>query len=227
MWSRARVLSVFAACGFLFPVTAASAQKSDKGTVKLSNKKRTTYPLRHKEGEYGGVTPGVVYRYRFELEKKGSKRVQRRVKRRKNRHPNGRLTISWVGFQPRGGGASRVFFQLNREAQFTQQVEKNVLVVTIEGARYGSRNARRKVVTRYFETAIDRIDTKRVRSRRARKDRPARKGGIAFFIHFKNPADARQASADQKKSDKDGYYYLNLDFGAGTPLPPGKNDKGK
>lgn len=226
MWSRARVLGALAVVGLLFPANAALAQESGK-TNKIKPSQKVIYPLRHKEGEYGGVTPGVIYRYRFELEKKGSKRVERRVKVRKNRRAKSRLRVSWVGFQPRAGGSSRVFFQLNREATYTQMVDKNVLVVTIEGARYGSRNSRRKIETRFFDTAIHRITTKRVRSRRARKGKPARKGGIAFYIHFKNPVDAKQASAELKKSDSDGYYYLNLDFGPGTALPKGSKDTSK
>ncbi len=179
----------------------------------------------HKEGEYGGVTPGLVYRYGFELEKKADKRVQRLVKRRTNRRARRRLTVSWVGFQPRPGGASRVFIQLNREAVYTQRVDKNVLVVTVEGARHGSRNARRRIETRYFDTSIMLISSKRVRRRRAHKGRPAQSGGVAFYIQFKNPSDARQAQARLGKLE-DGYYYLNLDFGPATSgtSSPGSSD---
>lgn len=178
----------------------------------------------HKEGEYGGVTPGLVYRYRFELDKKASKRVQRLVKRRTNRRAKRRLTVSWVGFQPRSGSGSRVFVQLNRDAVYTQRVEKSVLIVTVEGARLGSRNARRRIDTRFFDTPIMMISSKRVRRRRARKDRPAQKAGVAFYIQFKNPADAAQAQASLGKLE-DGYYYLNLDFGPATALPKSGSEK--
>ncbi len=147
----------------------------------------------HKEGEYGGVVPGKV--------------GDQRRKAPKTR----RTVLTWIGFQNRGAG-SRLFVQLTRDADFDQEVVGDKLVVTIPGARFGSRNARRRLDTRFFETSLRQVVPKRAR----RKGK--RKAGVALHISFKNPSDARSASA-QLSREQDGYYYLYLDFGPGTTMP--------
>ncbi len=163
---------------------------------------------KHHEGEYGGVTPGVIYPYADQDQEK-------RVKRPPPKYKN---ALYWIGFQPREGGSSRVFVQLGREVEYEQRVEGNVLLVTVVGVKNRSRNTLRRIDTHYFDTAIKEIRAKRVHKRRAHKDRPAQKAGVVLAITFKNPVDASQAQASLTK-EEDGYYYLFLDFGPGTPLP--------
>ena len=172
------------------------AQKDDEGRVILTNKGARRV---HREGEYGGVQPGV----RGEGTRKCGKR--------KNR-------VSWVGFQEKGGGSSRVFVQMCSEMPYEQRVEGNKLVVTIEGARFLTRNARRALDTRYFDTSVLRVSSKTQRRRRAKRNRPAQAAGIRITITFKNSSDAREASASMSAAE-DGYTYLFLDFG-----PPAESD---
>ncbi len=147
----------------------------------------------HREGEYGGVVPGKV----------GDK--PRRAPKTK------RTVLTWIGFQKKGAG-SRLFVQLTKDADYEQEVVGNKLIVTIPGARFGSRNARRRLDTRYFDTSLRSVVPKRAR----RKGK--RKAGVALHIGFKNPSDTRSASA-QLSQEQDGYYYLYLDFGPGTTMP--------
>jgi hypothetical protein len=140
---------------------------------------------------YGGVTPG-----------EGTPR--------KPRQPN-RLT--WLGFQVKDDGTSTLFVQLTSEVPFTQEVAGGKLVVRLEGARFANRNARRRLDTRFFETALQQVTSRAVSKRRARGDQPARPAGVELTIAFKNAEDAREASAELRQ-EQDGYHYLYLSFGA-------------
>lgn len=157
----------------------------------------------HKKGVYGGVQPGKpipkVYRKKRPVKNRG---------RRKNR-------VTWVGFQPNKNGSSRVFVQLTSDVPYTQQVEGDTLVVSLESARFGSRNAMRFLDTRFFDTSIARVVARRARGKKRRR-------GIEIRIKFKNPADATQGVASMADSDSDGYTYLFLDFSA----PSGAAGKG-
>lgn len=192
-----------------------TAKKGEEPRPLLTNRKRGKKRVRwwqklrriHEVGEYGGVTPGVVYPY------SNFKKWKRPVNKRAQR---GRPKLTWVGFQPQKDGSSRVFFQLTRDVTLSQRVEKGVLIVTLEGARFRRRNTLRKLDTRYFDTAIDWVDARRVRARRARKGRSARKSGIEVHIAFKNAADAREGKVSRALM-KDKFQYVFLDFGAGTP----------
>lgn len=140
---------------------------------------------------YGGVTPG-----------EGAPRKPRRPNR-----------LTWVGFQIKDDGTSTLFVQLTSEVPFTQEVAGNKLVIRLEGARYANRNARRRLDTRFFETAVQQVTSRAVPKRRARGDQPARPAGVELTISFKNPEDAREARAELRQ-EQDGYQYLYLSFGA-------------
>ena len=183
--------------------TLASAQ--DAKGISASDKAAN---YRHREGEYGGATPGVVHPYSDEDQKR---RFRRPKPRRKN-------SLYWLGFQAKDDGSARIFAQLTREVEYSQRMEGNVLIVHVAGVRHLSRNTIRRIDTRFFSTAVLEIKTMRVSRRRARKGKPARKAGIEIHVTFKNPADAREATASLKK-EKDDFFYLYLDFSPATTLP--------
>ena len=178
---------------------ASDADKGDAGATDKRAKKRRGGPNR--EGEYGGVVPGQV-------PDQDSKR--RKVRKRKN-------AVSWIGFQPRPDGTSRLFLRMANELTYEQSVQGEQLVVNIAGARYRHRNTRRRLDVRFFATPLSLVLSKRVSSRRARKDRPARKAGIELRISFKDKEDVREASASMS-TEPDGYTYLYLEF----PAPASK-----
>lgn len=196
-----RLLSVMALCaGVGLGAGTAAANDDDKGTVRVDPRGSEV----HKEGEYGGVTPGVTNPYSGKHKNK-----KRKVKNTR------RNTLYVLGFQKKGGGSARVFAQLSRDVEYDQWVDKNVLYVVIEGLYHRNRNARRRLDVRYFDTSLLMITNKRVSAARAKGDRPAHKRGIRLAIEFKNPNDARAAQASVQK-EADGFYYLYLDFGPGT-----------
>ena len=156
----------------------ASAQKASAGP--------------HREGDYGGVTPG-----------------QRPEKPKKL---PARGTLSWIGFEATGGGA-KVFFQSPGAFEVTQRVEGSTLIVHLDLQRMGT-NTGRRIDTRFFENPLSGIDARRVRK--------SSKGaaGIEVKITFKNPLDARAASLSTK-TEADGMFYAYLTFPEGTPVAPG------
>ncbi len=195
---------------------AAKTPKGDESRPMLTNRKRKRKRKRwwhnlrriHKEGEYGGVTPGVLRPY------SEFKEWHRKANRSRKRWG---ARVTWVGFQPRADRTSRVFLQVTRDVNISQRVEKGVLVVMLEGARLRLRNTRRKVDMRFFDTALFEMKATRVRARRARKDRPARKSGVEIRIAFKNPSDAGEGKVSRHQL-KDKFHYIYLDFGPPTPV---------
>jgi hypothetical protein len=146
---QALIVAVAGATVMLSAPALALAQKDyddEESRVVLTNQGKRTV---HREGEYGGVQPGV----RGEGTKKCGKRSNR---------------VSWIGFQEKTAGASRVFVQMCGELPHSQEVVGNKLVVTLEGAKYLTRNARRRLDTRYFDTAIRQVSSKSQARRRAR-----------------------------------------------------------
>jgi hypothetical protein len=182
---------------------AASAQPSDDDAP--------LQPVKiNREGEYGGVTPGAAQTAADE-------------KLRRKRARRGK-TISWIGLQPRTEGGARLFVQLGDEVAYSQHVVGNVLLIQLDGARLGSRNARRALDVRYFESTVQRIEPKTVSARKAKKDQPKRKAGVELRVEFKNPADAAAAAASTA-TEQDGYVYIYFDFPAapaaqGSIAPP-------
>ena len=170
-----------AIAGLLVAAAPAAAQPAEGGVVK-------------KEGEYGGVTPGQAP----SAEKGG-----------KPRRPPARKSLNWVGFTPKEGGGSELFFQAVDEFTVSQRMEGRTLVVVLEGLSKQARNTRRPLDTRFFDTAIARVTTKVAR----------RKKGIEVRISFKDAKDAREGSLRTDKGP-DGMFYAYLSFGA--PSTPGQ-----
>lgn len=160
---------------------------------------------RQREGEYGGVEPGGTAKPGYEFERQCGNR---------------RDLLTWIGFQEREGGGSRLFVQLCGELAYDQAMVGNKLVVSLPGARFESTNARRALDMRFFDTVLQRAAPSRSRGRGKRSRRRA--AGISISISFKDAADAREASASIDKS-KDGYTYLFLDFGP-PANPTGRRD---
>lgn len=194
---RFAALFALVACVAVAGVDVAGAQQARP--LRPGERIQMRQPSVHAKGVYGGVQPGKPIPKAYE-----NKRPVKNRARRKNR-------VTWVGFQPRDNGAARVFVQLTSEIAYTQRVEGDTLVVTLERARFGSSNARRFLDTRFFDTALARVDADRAR-RRGKRGRRAR--GVEVRVKFKNPADAAQASASMTTNEADGYTYLFLDFGA-------------
>jgi len=201
-------------CGLFVLGVAAAASGQEGGDDQVYSKKDQRYKPR--EGEYGGITPGVIYPY---ADEGYAHRVEHKApaKMRAN-------TIFWVGFQPRDGGGSRVFVQTSSQMEVGQAVAGGVLVVHLTGGRLANANARRRLDTRFFESAVAEVQAARVSARRAGKGRAARTAGVDLAIRFRNAADAHEVSAGFTR-EPDGYYYLYLDFGAGTPLPDKSDGK--
>jgi hypothetical protein len=148
--------------------------------------------LPHKEGEYGGVHPGV----------QGPKDKPPKPKR-----PPPKGTLSWIGFEPKNGGAS-LFFQSVAPFEIKQKVEGTTLVVHLNLVRMGA-NTWRTVDTRYFDNPLSFIVARQGR------------GGIDIKITFKNPKDVREGTVRAATADADGMYYAYLAFpeGTGDPKP--------
>lgn len=144
-------------------------------------------------GDYQGVVPGG------EAEIRPAKGL-----------PANRIT--WLGFQPRADGSARLFIQLTSEASYTQEVKDGVLVIKLEGVRFQRTRRGRRLDTRYFDTALAQVTSRRVHKRRARRSSPAQTAGVELRIEFKNPPDVREAQATMQ-AEEDGYHYLYLDFG--------------
>lgn len=90
----------------------------------------------HKEGEYGGITPGQA-----------------------NTLPNGRPrfkpapgTLGWIGFEAKNGGA-QLFFQAAGPFKITQRLDGSTLVVHLDLYRLGQ-NTWRQIDTRFFDNPI-------------------------------------------------------------------------
>jgi len=147
----------------------------------------------HKEGDYGGVTPGEAPN---PSEKPG-----------KPKHPPPKGTLTWVGFEAKDGGA-QVFFQSVGAFEISQRLEGNALVVHLSLTRLGH-NTWRQVDTRFFDNPLSGIVARTVGASRGRK------AGIDAKITFKNPKDAREGTI-KTTTEADGMYYVYLSFPQGT-----------
>jgi hypothetical protein len=158
----------------------------------------------HKEGQYGGVTPGEV----SPRESAG--------KPARSRRPPPKGTLTWIGFEAKDGGAE-VFFQSVAPFELTQHVEGASLIVNLRLQRLGH-NTWRQIDTRFFDNPLSGIVARAVGAARATKDRPARAAGIEARIAFKNAKDAREAAV-RTATEADGMYYAYLTFPEGTGAP--------
>lgn len=162
----------------------------------------------HKEGQYGGVTPGEV------------QPGDRAGKPAKPRRPPPKGTLTWIGFEAKDGGAE-VFFQSVAPFEVTQRVEGASLVVHLRLQRLGH-NTWRQIDTRFFDNPLAGIVARAVGASRATKDHPARTAGIEARIAFKNAKDAREAAV-RTVTEADGMYYAYLTFPEGTGAPATAN----
>lgn len=152
----------------------------------------------HKEGDYGGVTPGAP------PATKPAGKAQR---------PPAKGTLAWIGFEAKDGGA-QVFLQSVAPFELAQQVVGAQLIVSTTLPRLGQ-NTWRQVDTRYFDNPLAGIQARVVGAARATKDRAAHPAGVEVRITFKNPKDAREATV-RTATEQDGMYYAYLTFPEGT-----------
>jgi hypothetical protein len=160
----------------------------------------------HKEGQYGGVTPGEAP-------------PRDAASSARPRRPPSKGTLTWIGFEARDGGA-QVFFQSVAPFELSQRVEGGTLVVHL-GLRRLGRNTWRPIDTRFFDNPLSGIVARAAGATRAHKGRPARAAGIVVRIAFKNAKDAREATV-RTATEADGRYYAYLTFpeGTGGPVAP-------
>jgi hypothetical protein len=143
----------------------------------------------HREGEYGGVVPGV------KPDSKDGKKAKK---------PPTRGTLTWVGFEAKDGGA-QLFFQSVAPFEMSQRVEGGSVVVTLSLTKLGG-NTWRQIDTRFFDNPLSMVTAKLAK----------KKKGTEVRITFKNPRDAKEGSA-RTATEADGMYYAYLSFPEGTP----------
>lgn len=184
-----RAGTAIAAAGLLAALAggASAQERKSSGQVNLGGGSNQV-------GEYSGVEPG-----------EGAPPGGRP---RRGKYP----LVTWIGFQPQEGGSSRVFIQLDRDVSHQETVRGGALVVTLPGARYANRNARRFLDTRFFDSAVERITTQPVRRKKGSR------AGVEIAIRFKNAADAR-AVAPTLSTGKDGMTYIMFEIPAGSGAP--------
>ncbi|HEY4180826.1 MAG TPA: hypothetical protein VGM90_28470 [Kofleriaceae bacterium] len=149
----------------------------------------------HKEGDYGGVEPG----------KPKTPEPKPDGKPAKAKKP-AKGALAWIGFEAKDGGA-QVFLQSISPFQATQRVEAGALVVHLDLNRLAA-NAGRAIDTRFFDNPLAGIHASRGKGGR----------GTDVRITFKNPKDAKEAQL-RTATEADGYSYVYLSFGEGTPEP--------
>jgi hypothetical protein len=159
----------------------------------------------HKEGQYGGVTPGEP------------RPGEAAAKPARPRRPPPKGTLTWIGFEAKDGGAE-VFFQSVAPFEVEQRVEGAQLVVHLSLVRLGH-NTWRQVDTRFFDNPLSGIVARAVGALRATKARPARAAGIEARISFKSPKDAKPATG-RTATEADGMYYAYLMFPEGSEPRP-------
>jgi hypothetical protein len=159
----------------------------------------------HREGQYGGVTPGEVQ----------PRDPSSKPPRPKRLPPRG--TLSWIGFSAKDGGAE-VFFQSVAPFEVSQHLEGGALVVHLGLTRLGH-NTWRQVDTRFFDNPLSGIVARTVSPARSTKAHPAHGAGIDVRIAFKSPKDAREATL-RTATEADGMYYAYLAFPEGADSRP-------
>lgn len=144
-------------------------------------------PVVRREGEYTGVRPG-------------------QPSPEHKRRPLRKGTLSWIGFQPKDGGAE-VFLQSPSKLEVQQRLEGSTLIVHLTGLSGLVANARRPIDTRFFDNPLARIAAKTVRHKRKR--------GVEVRIWFKNPKQAKQGAL-RLATEADGLFYAYLSFPEGA-----------
>jgi hypothetical protein len=155
----------------------------------------------HPEGEYGGVIPGQP-------------RKQEPSKRPTRPPPKG--TLSWIGFEPKSGGAE-VFFQSIAPFELAQRVEGGTLVVNLSGLSRLGQNTWRPIDAHFFDTPLSKITARKVGAVRGKN---AHAAGIEVRIAFKNAKDAKEGAV-RTATEADGFYYVYLDWTGGGAADTG------
>jgi hypothetical protein len=162
------------------------------------------------EGQYGGVRPGAGP-------------DPSTPSSAKSRRAPAKKSLLWIGFTAKEGGASELFFRAAEPFGVSQRLEGSTLVVLLEGLRSQARNTRRPLDTRFFETSLARVTTRKVGAKRARKGVAGRPAGIEVRIVFKDARDAREGSL-RTDTGSDKMFYAYLGFGPSsapaTAAPP-------
>jgi hypothetical protein len=158
----------------------------------------------HREGQYGGITPGQTQPH------------DPAVNPIKPKRPPPKGTLTWIGFEAKDGGAE-VFFQSVAPFEVSQRVEGAQLVVHLKLTRLGQ-NTWRKIDTRFFDNPLSGIVARAVGAARATRDRPGHGAGIEARIAFKNAKDVKEATV-RTATEADGMYYTYLRFTEGTDGP--------
>ncbi len=166
----------------------------------------------HREGEYGGVTPGQTQAAADAAAAKDHKRPKR---------PPPKDELTWIGFQSKDGGGE-LFFQAPASFTVAQWIDKGQVVLVLEGLHRQVRNTRRPLDTRYFDAPIARVTARPVGAHGGGGS--AHKAGIEVRIAFKNPKDAHAASV-RTATEADGMFYAYLDFTGGTTATPKDDDE--
>lgn len=156
-------------------------------------------PVVRREGDYTGVSPG-----------------QPPSPEGKPRRALRKGTLSWIGFQPKDGGAE-VFLQSPTKFELEQRMEGSTLVVHLAGLTGQVHNTRRAIDTRFFDNPLARITSRLVR-RSGKRPR-----GVELRIVFKNPKDARQGTL-RTATEADGLFYAYLTFPEGAE-PAAETDR--
>ena len=150
--------------------------------------------LPHREGDYGGVTPG-----------------QKPEKPKKKPAPG---TLSWIGFEANNGGA-KLFFQSPTVFQVTQRVEGSTLVVSLDLQRLGA-NTWRQVDTRFFDNPLSGVV-----ARNARKGKRGIEVRVSFK-NPKDAREGSMSTKNE--ADGMYYVYLSFPEGTSEPGAATKND---
>ena len=162
----------------------------------------------HREGEYGGVTPGQT--------QPQNTAVDHGARPLKPKRPPPKGTLTWIGFEAKDGGAE-VFFQSVAPFEISQRVDGGALMVHLSLPRLGH-NTWRQIDTRFFDNPLSGIVARAVGATRASKGRPGHGAGIDARIAFKNAKDVREATG-RTATEADGMYYAYLKFPEGTEPP--------
>jgi hypothetical protein len=153
----------------------------------------------HKEGEYGGVTPGEA--------------PSPSAKPAKSKRPPPKGTLTWLGFEAKDGGA-QLFFQAASAFEIKQYVDGKQLVIHLGLTRLGP-NTWRQVDTRFFDNPLAGVIARPVGASRATRTRPAHGRGISVRVSFKNPRDVKEGTVTTKV-EPDGMHYAYVAFPEGA-----------
>jgi hypothetical protein len=164
---------------------------------------RAQVPPDHREGEYGGVTPGQAT---------AATPAPTPPKARRARRPPPKDQLTWIGFEAKDG-SGQLFFQAPASFNVVQRVDKGQLVLVLEGLHRQVANTRRPLDTRYFDVPIARVTARPTGAGRGHR------AGIEVRIAFKNAKDAHEASV-RTATEADGMFYAYLDVAGGTTAKP-------